>query len=110
MIDVAEITELLSELQRSENFQPAYLGNDLGDEHSLEVTVATTDGESWVYQTGDNSFFGPCYFHPFWAVVWLHSDSDPAELAADLVQELDDLVEEDRYLNGESSAEEGDES
>lgn len=42
---------------------------------------------SWSYQTGDNSFTGGAYGHRHWAVVYLHRDSDTAELAKEAMDE-----------------------
>jgi hypothetical protein len=43
---------------------------------------------SWGYQTGDNSFTGGAYGHPFWGVVHLYRDSDAAELASEAASEI----------------------
>lgn len=48
----------------------------------------------WAYQTGDNSFSGGAYGHPHWAVVSLYRDSDPAEIAEEIVSELGSIIEQ----------------
>ena len=51
------------------------------------------DTQSWGYQTGDNSFTGGAYGHPFWGVVWIGADADPAavadEIAEDILSQMD---------------------
>lgn len=40
------------------------------------------------YQTGDNSFTGPCYMHSYWSVTAIYKDSFPANIAEYLIEEL----------------------
>ena len=49
---------------------------------------------SWGYQTGDNSYTGGAYFHPHWAVVTLCRDSIPAEIAAEIAEQISELAEQ----------------
>ena len=62
------------------------------DNPGICVTVGATIGEggeiSWSYQTGDNSFTGGAYGHPIWGIGYLHRDSDPAEIAKGIVDEI----------------------
>ena len=46
------------------------------------------EAESWGYQTGDNSFTGGAYGHPFWGVVWIGADADPAEVADEIAEDI----------------------
>ena len=50
-------------------------------------------GQSWSYQTGDNSYTGGAYGFPVWGTVSLYRDSDPAEIARDAA----DQIEEQRW-------------
>ena len=53
------------------------------------VTVGySPQSESWGYQTGDNSFTGGAYGHPFWGVVWIGADADPAEVADEIAEDI----------------------
>lgn len=47
---------------------------------------------AWHYQTGDNSFSGGAYFHLHWAVVSLYRDSVPADIAAEIADQLGELA------------------
>ena len=67
------------------------------DEPSMCLTVGATykDGEiSWNYQTGDNSYSGGAYLHRDWAVVTLTRESDPKEVAEQIIEELWELISE----------------
>ena len=60
----------------------------------FDITVATNaDGSGeWGWQTGDNSFSGDCYFYRHWAIGQIDTDTDPAELARDLRDQLEELI------------------
>ncbi len=82
MPELQELQELIEKVQEQDF--------DNGDGY-IELTVAT-DGSVWVYQLGDNSFHGPCYGFPHWAVAWPSQDDDPQELAQDLLFQLEELT------------------
>jgi hypothetical protein len=78
------------------------LKKEIGDEYrateedtvpGMQVTFATTTGVNWVYQTGDNSYSGPCYSFPFWSVVYLYRRSNCVELAKQVVEEWEEGFE-----------------
>lgn len=60
---------------------------------SIQLTIGATilpDGTaSWSYQTGDNSFTGGAYGHATWGVAWISHESDPEEIAREIVDEID---------------------
>ena len=67
------------------------------DEPGMCLTIGfTAESEdkdySWSYQTGDNSYTGGAYFHPDWAVVYLSRDSDPADVAEEIADQLGELL------------------
>ena len=60
----------------------------------LCVTVGFSPEEDgrpagWGYQTGDNSFTGGAYGHPFWGVVWIGADSVPEEVAREIAADVE---------------------
>ena len=61
--------------------------------HTLTVSI---NGEGdWHYQTGDNSYAGPCYFHPVWAVVSLPTiDDEDGEILCSANYNCREVVEE----------------
>ena len=89
-----EIRSLLIQLKRE--IGDDYRCTDDPDDNTpgMLVTVATTDGESWSYQTGDNSYTGGCYSHPHWSLIYLYRRSNCAELASSAVDELLGMVED----------------
>lgn len=80
------------------------LKDDIGDDYRaseeedvpgmcLTVGGSVKDGEfSWAYQTGDNSYSGGAYCHKHWAVVSIYRDSDPAEIAKDIANQLGEAI------------------
>jgi hypothetical protein len=59
---------------------------------SILLTVAISDDGSWNYQTGDNSYFGGCYFHPHWAVVSIYRRSNCRAIARDILGQWQELI------------------
>lgn len=57
---------------------------------NLTIGYSPDDG-SWGYQTGDNSFTGGAYGHPHWSVQGVYRDTNPEELADEIMSEIADL-------------------
>lgn len=90
-----EITRLLISLKPQ--IADDYRATDDPDDNTPGVCVTVgasfKDGEiCWSYQTGDNSFSGGAYGHPFWGVVYLNRRSNSKELAKDCVNEIADAM------------------
>jgi hypothetical protein len=67
------------------------------DKPGMCVTVGS-DGESWSYQTGDNSFTGGAYGFSCWGVGYLYRNSNCREVARHIIDELaDSLFQEEEY-------------
>ena len=47
----------------------------------MRVTFGLSADGSWSYQTGDNSFTGGAYGHPFWGVISLYRRGNCKDLA-----------------------------
>lgn len=59
----------------------------------LTVGVTVQDGSiSWGWQTGDNSFTGGAYGHPFWAVVTLTRTCNSKEIANEIADQILELI------------------
>lgn len=64
----------------------------------MQVTIGTNDGESWSYQTGDNSYTGDCYSCRHWSVISLYRRDSCKAHASSIVDELAGLVADaERY-------------
>jgi hypothetical protein len=87
---VKEVTSLLRDLKKQ--IADDYRANEDDDCPGMCVTIATTDGESWGYQTGDNSYSGAAYSYKHWHTLALYRNSNCAALAADAVIDLRSLV------------------
>lgn len=83
------IEAILAQLQTQ--IDPEMRASDDPDDNQpgMQVTFACDDElNEWTFQTGDNSFSGPCYHLPNWAVVYLYQDSEATELAKDAIEQL----------------------
>ena len=65
---------------------------DAEEYDGLDITIATTDGNSWGYQTGDNSYTGGAYPFQHWGVTTITPDSDPLEIYDDITDQLEELM------------------
>ena len=90
----AEIATLLGHLQRDIDDSYRASGLEDADVPSMDVTVGASvndDGAiSWGYQTGDNSFTGGAYGHPWWGCASLTREDDPAFIAEAIVDQIAD--------------------
>jgi hypothetical protein len=93
MPTIKDITDLLISL-KSQICDDDRASDDLDDTlPGMQVTIGyTPDDKSWDYQTGDNSFTGSAYGHPYWAVIDLYRKSNCRDLARDAVNELKDAI------------------
>lgn len=56
---------------------------------SLDITVAADGKGGYAYQTGDNSFVGPCYHYPFWGVSSVSGDwAKVREIAIEIREQI----------------------
>ena len=63
----------------------------------LDITFATNDeGDTWSYQTGDNSYTGGAYGLPHWSVSFIDTETVASELYSDVINQLEDLLSENR--------------
>ena len=58
---------------------------------SMDITFGY-DGESWGWQTGDNSYLGGAYGYRNWYVITLTRKSNCKELAKEVVEDLKDQL------------------
>lgn len=57
------------------------------DTPSICLTIGASYDESWDYQTGDNSYSGGAYGHPFWGVGYVTRDCNSRELAKEIIED-----------------------
>jgi len=62
---------------------------------SICVTIGANIKGEWAYQTGDNSYSGPAYHYPHWAVIQLYRRSNCLELTREIRDQLSKLMEYD---------------
>ena len=64
-----------------------------GDEQpGILLTIASTNGKEWGFQTGDNSYMGACYHYNYWGVAGVYRDSNCREVAKDLVNQVKEQI------------------
>lgn len=86
---IRELTPLLRALKLE--IRDDYRADDADDDTpSMLVTIGADSVGGWDYQTGDNSYSGPCYHYPYWGVVVLTRRSDCRALARECVDQLRD--------------------
>jgi hypothetical protein len=89
-----EIRALLISLKREISDEYRCTDDPDDDTPGMLVTVATNDGVTWSYQTGDNSYTGGCYGCRHWSLIYLYRRSNCTELASSAVDELIGMVED----------------
>lgn len=91
----AEITALCASLipDIRDDYRATTDDPDDDDVPGMMVTVGADESGAWGYQTGDNSYTGGAYGFPHWGIGYLYRDSDPAEVAESIVNEIADLLE-----------------
>ena len=73
--------------------------DDCGD-GMIDLTVASdgTNPYEWGFQTGDNSYSGACYFYRHWAIGYIDDQTNPNDLALELLDQLEELVAYDELM------------
>jgi len=91
-LSIQVLSDLIKDLKRDidDDYRP--MGFDPSWEDAppgMTVTVGyTPEDGSWNYQTGDNSFSGGAYLHPYWGVVDIYRRSSSRELAKDIIDQI----------------------
>lgn len=91
-MNITEITALLISLK-------TICKNDSILKEGLDITVATTNGKSWNYQTGDNSYTGGAYGMVHWSVQTIYPNTNCYTMAREIVSELRGMVAEEKSFS-----------
>ena len=84
--------QVKDDIEQFININISYFQADAKEYDGLDITFATTDGNSWNYQIGDNSFTGGAYGLQHWAVYTIMPDTTPEELFNDIIEQLEELL------------------
>ena len=85
------VSSLVGEIQKE--IEPEFRAFEGDDVPGIQLTIGwDPETGKWDYQTGDNSFFGPVYFYHVWAVVGVYENSNPNELARDILDQLKEYM------------------
>jgi len=87
---IKELAELVSAVKST--IEPDFRASEDDSLPSILLTVAVSEDGSWDYQTGDNSYFGGCYFHPHWAVVSIYRRSNCRATARNILEQWQELI------------------
>lgn len=93
-----EFTELFKQLKKQIDSNTLVETGD-GFVQGIDVTIGfyydrETDEVDWNFQTGDNSFTGPCYSFSDWVTTTLFRKSNSAAIAQEVVDEISNTVGE----------------
>ena len=89
-----ELTELVRQLIPTIRDDYRAAPDDRSDDTpSMAITIGADD-KGWSYQTGDNSFTGGAYGYANWGLGTIDRDSDPADVAAQLLDSLESSCED----------------
>lgn len=70
-----------------------YRGSGEDNLPSFDITISMNEEAThWSYQTGDNSFTGNCYGHPYWGIGTVYRTSNCEELSKELIQSLSEAI------------------
>jgi len=99
---INEVSALLLELQPTIDDDYRASTDTEDDIPGMQVTIATTDGSDWAYQTGDNSYTGSCYHHPYWGVMYLYRPDvmDEAAVREEARRGVEEMLEQMEACNG----------
>jgi len=61
-----------------------YRAYDDDEEPGILLTIGCSYDKGWSYQTGDNSYTGGAYGHPYWGVGAIYRNSNSRELAKEI--------------------------
>lgn len=78
--------------------QKKYIDDDMRDYPEdlpyMTITISVNkECTDCAMQTGDNSYTGACYGHPYWGVGTLHRRSNCKKLADDLISDLAEQID-----------------
>ncbi len=94
-MNIKDVTALIQVIKA--DIQDDYRAFEESEEPSIQLTIASTDGKEWGWQTGDNSYTGGAYGYAFWAVEGVYRNTNCRELAAQMVGEVKDQIAEAAY-------------
>ena len=97
-MNIKDVTTLIQAIKA--DIRDDYRAFEDDDVPGIQFTLGSTDGKSWSWQTGDNSYTGGAYGYAFWAVKGVYRDTNCRELAAQMVGEVRDQIAEAKYWQG----------
>lgn len=84
---IAELARLLAALKKDIDDDYRATDDPSDDTPGMCITIGCSYDKEWSYQTGDNSYTGGAYGHPYWGVGYLYRDSNCREVAKELIED-----------------------
>ncbi len=97
-MNIKDVTALIQVVKA--DIQDDYRAFEMDNVPGIQLTIGSTDGKDWGWQTGDNSYTGGTYGYAFWSVEGVYRDTNCRELAAQMVREVKDQIAENAYWAG----------
>lgn len=91
---IREVASLLCELRSTINDDYRASEDPDDDTPGMQVTIASDNGQSWVFQTGDNSYTGACYSYHHWGVGAVYQNDCESDCRAMATQMVDEVFEQ----------------
>ncbi len=87
---IKELASLIMHLKKGIGDDYRATDDPSDDVPGMCLTIGCSYDKSWSYQTGDNSYSGGAYGHPFWGVGYIYRNSNSVELAREIINDVHD--------------------
>lgn len=82
---ITELSALIRAIKKT--IHNDYRAYEDDERPGILLTIGCSYDKSWNYQTGDNSFTGGAYGHPYWGVGAIYRNSNSVELAKEIIED-----------------------
>ncbi len=85
---IGELASLIKELKGQIGDDYRVSDDPSDDTPGMCLTIGCSYDKNWSYQTGDNSYSGGAYAHPFWGVGSIYRNSNSREVAKEIIEDV----------------------
>jgi hypothetical protein len=83
---VKELAHLIRAIKK--DISDEYRAHEEDEIPGICLTIGCSYDKGWGWQTGDNSYTGGAYGHPFWGVGSIHRRSNSIEVAKEIINDV----------------------
>lgn len=94
-MNIKDVTTLIQAIKAE--IQDDYRAFEDDEDPGILLTIASTDGKEWGWQTGENCYTGGAYKYAFWLVEGVYRNTNCRELAIEMVREIKDQIVDHAY-------------